>query len=237
MKNSDTTGVKTGGDRLSTRGTGNALRYGLSLPIAAVATVGLTLSMAALIATEFTPQDKTETASFEINPRVEDIPDVKRIEEPDPLREVETPPPPPTVATEQTSPVDLPVIKVAGKVPIFKMDPLDLGGGVKVVPIDTPPTPLVRIPPIFPARFLQGDVSGYCRVRFDISSEGKPFNVQTTTCTSSQLKSATVKSVQKWKYAPKIQDGLSVTRSGLETTIRFDLTGGRGEILPLPSGY
>ena len=49
-------------------------RYGLTLPLAVVATVGLTLSMGTLIAAEFTPQDKAETAVFEINPFVEEIP-------------------------------------------------------------------------------------------------------------------------------------------------------------------
>lgn len=213
-----------------------ALRYGLSLPLAAVATIGLTVSMASLIATEFTPQDKTETANYEINPRVDDIPDVVRTERPDPLREVETPPPPPTIDTYQTVAVDLPIIEVTRERTVFKMDRLNLKTDFNVT-IDKDPTPLVRIPPVFPNRFLQGNVSGYCRVRFDISPEGLPFNVQTTTCTNNQLKSATVKSVQKWKYAPEMRDGIPVSRSGLETTIRFDLRGDRGEVLPLPSGY
>lgn len=233
----NTTHMKLDEGDLSTFKLGNTLRYGLSLPLAAVATIGLTLSMAALIATEFTPQDKIETASFEINPRVDDIVEPLRPEKPDPLKEVETPPPPPVVATIKTAAVDLPIIKVVGKTMEFKMDDLSFGEAIKVIPMDTNTTPLVRIPPIFPNRFLQGDVSGYCRVRFDISAEGQPFNVQTTTCTSGQLKSATVKSVQKWKYAPEIQNGRPVSRSGLETTIRFDLAGDSGEILPLPSGY
>lgn len=237
MVNSDRVFEKTGEVDPSTLKTGNVLRYGLSLPLAAVATVGLTLSMAALIATEFTPQDKMETASFEINPRVDEIPDVVRTEQPDPLKEVETPPPPPIIATDVASPVDLPVIKVAGKIPPFEIGVLDLGKATKVVPMDSDPTPLVRIPPVFPNRFSQGDVSGYCRVRFDISAEGQPFNVETTICTSGQLKSATVKSVQKWKYAPKIHNGRPVSRSGLEAKIRFDLMGDRGETLPLPSGF
>ena len=236
MKNSDTAFVKSGEGELPTHEVGHAIRYGLSLPLAAVATVGLTLSMAALIATEFTPQDKMETASFEINPRVDDIIEPLRPEKPDPLKEVETPPPPPTIATYKTASVNIPEIKEVGKITPFKMDVIDFGAGL-TVRIDTPSTPLVRIPPIFPNRFLQGDVSGYCRVRFDISAEGQPFNVQTTTCTSGQLESATIKSVQKWKYAPKVHDGRAVSRSGLETTIRFDLADDNGEILPLPSGY
>ena len=221
----------------STPRTGNALRYGATIPLAAAVTIGLTLSMAALIATEFTPQDKAETASFEINPRVEDIMIFTPTEKPDPLEDVETPPPPPRIATDDAAKVDIPVIKVAGKVTPFKMDELSFGRDFDVVPIDKNPTPQVRIPPVFPNRFSQGNVSGYCRVQFDITAQGQPVNVETTMCTSSQLKSATVKSVQGWKYAPEIRNGRAVARSGLEATIRFDLRDERGEILPLPSGY
>jgi len=168
------------------------VRYGAALPLAAVMTMGLTLSMAGLIKAEFIPQDKTETANYEINPRVEVIPD--------------------------------PIRKENG----------DLTKGIK---IEKTVAPLVRVPPVFPARFLQGNFSGYCRVSFDISPEGRPFNVQTTICTNQQLESATVKSVQDWKYSPEIRDGRPVSRSGLETIIRFDLQGERGELLPLPNGF
>ena len=216
---------------------GNALRYGMSLPLAAAATIGLTLSMAALIATEFTPQDKAENASFEIKPHVEDILIFTPTEKPDALKDVETPPPPPKIATDDAAKVDIPVIKFAGKVTPFKMDKLSFGGDIDVVPMDKHPTPQVRIPPVFPNRFSQGNVSGYCRVRFDITAQGQPVNVETTMCTSSQLKSATVKSIQRWKYAPEIRNGRAVARSGLETTIRFDLRDERGDVLPLPNGY
>jgi len=216
--------------------TGNALRYGIALPFAATITVALTLSMAALIASEFTPQDKAENASFEINPRVDPVPIAVRKEAPDPLKEVVVPPPPPTTGYVQTVEVNLPFIPMTGEKTEFEMEKIEFGAGVNIQ-VDTPPTPHVRIPPVFPARFLQGDVSGYCRVTFDISAEGQPFNVKTSTCTNARLASPTVKSVQKWKYAPEIRDGRSVSRSGLETTIRFDLRDERGEVLPLPSGY
>lgn len=215
----------------------DALRYSAILPLAAVATVGLTLTMAALVATEFTPQDKVEVAVYEINPVVDDIPDPIRDIKLDPLTEVEVPPPPPTLATVQVAKVELPTIQVVGAKTEFVIKDLDFGALIKTVHIDKEPTPLVRIAPVFPSRFLQGDVSGYCRVRFDISPDGQPFNVSATSCTNAQLKSPTVKSVQKWKYAPKIENGRPVARSGLQATIRFDLQDERGEVLPVPSGY
>ena len=214
-----------------------AFRYGAILPLAAVMTIGLMVSMAALIATEFSPQEKTETASFEINPLEDDTVEPPRTEKPDPLKKVETPPPPPTVATFKTAEVSLPVVKIVGKKTEFDIDKLDLGQNFKTVSIKRDLAPVFRVPPVFPARFMQGDVSGYCRVRFDLNPEGKPFNIDITICTDSQLRTATIKSVRKWKYTPQVEDGRPVTRSGLETTIRFDLTDEREKVLPLPNGF
>ena len=215
----------------------NGIHYGMALPLAALMTIGLTVSMASLIATEFKPQDKLETANYEINPRVDDILEPPRNEKPDPLKQVETPPPPPTIATFKTAAVSLPTIEVVGKKTELDIGKLDLGQSLETIPIERELAPINRIPPVFPARFMQGNVSGYCRVRFDINPEGKVFNIDTTICTDSQLRTATIKSVRKWRYTPQIEDGRPVSRSGLETKIRFDLTDERGARLPFPSGY
>jgi len=87
----------------------------------------------------------------------------------------------------------------------------------------------VRIPPIMPPR---AEKSGHCKVRFDVSPEGQPFNVVTTFCTQSVFKRPSTKSVQKWKYNPKIVDGRATARKGVETKITFRLADERGNIIP-----
>ena len=236
MMQSDQKFKKSGESAAVESASGNALRYGIALPFAATVTVALTISMAALIATEFTPQDKVEVARFEINPLVIEIDDFVKTEV-KPIREVEVPPPPPTTGVIKTAEVKLPKIDVIGKKNEFKRTDIIFDNPINIHVDKEDPTPLVRILPVFPNRFLQGNVSGYCKIRFDISPEGQPMNIQTTLCTNSQLKSAAVKSVQKWKYSPRIQNGRPVSRSGLETTIRFDLRDERGNVLPLPSGF
>ena len=108
---------------------------------------------------------------------------------------------------------------------------------IEDVKVDAGPKPMVRIPPVIPSRFLQGNHSGYCRVRFDVSPQGKPYNVVATLGTNSQLERPTIRSVQKWKYAPKIQNSRAVMRSGVEGIVRFDLLDENGKLLPLPEGY
>ena len=78
----------------------------------------------------------------------------------------------------------------------------------------------------------RAEKSGHCKVRFDVSPEGAPFNVQATYCTQSLFERASIKSVQKWKYNPKIVDGRAVARSGVESKITFKLTDERGRMIP-----
>jgi protein TonB len=206
------------------------------MPLAAGVTLLLLISMANLIAAEFKPQDKLATSSFEINPVPDDLPPVINITPPDPLKQVEVPPPPPTLDVEKVAEVELPIIVIDGGITPFDPSTIEIPFGERgIVSVDGDPSPIVRIPPVFPARFSQGNYSGYCRVSFDISAEGQPFNVTTLDCTNRQLKAASIKSVQKWKYTPKILDGRPVSRAGLETTIQFRLKDERGRLLPLPN--
>ena len=97
--------------------------------------------------------------------------------------------------------------------------------------------PIIRIPPMFPPRFLQGNHSGYCKVKFDVDEKGVPFNVKTTFCTSSILSEDTSISVRKWRYSPKYENGKAVIRPNVESTVRFDLQDESGGKLPFPDGY
>ena len=105
----------------------------------------------------------------------------------------------------------------------------------KIEVSDREAQPLVRIPPMMPPRFMENSKhSGYCRVKFDVSPEGAPFNVITTYCTSRMLERSTIKSVQKWKYQPKIVNGTPVARSGVEQKVSYRLADERGRVLPFP---
>lgn len=212
------------------------IRWIIFTPLAALFTLFLFMAMRFLISAEFKPQDKTETASFEINPKVEDIKVIERETRVDKVKKVITPPPPPQIERAKADKPTEKIASIEGAIPEFEAPKID-AANFKITVSDRDAQPLVRIPPIIPPRFLQGDNSGYCKVRFDVSPEGQPFNVDAYICTTNQLKSSTVKSVGKWKYNPKIIDGRSVSRTGVETTIRFDLADERGRKLPLPSGF
>lgn len=89
--------------------------------------------------------------------------------------------------------------------------------------------PLFRIPPIMPPR---AEKSGHCKVKFDVSPEGKPFNVIATYCTETWFRRSSIRSVEKWRYNPEIVEGVAVQRKGLETKVNFQLADEYGNIIP-----
>ncbi|MBT3592889.1 MAG: energy transducer TonB [Hellea sp.] len=206
----------------------NVIRWILGFPVAALVTVGLFVLMMTLIAEEFKPQEKLATASFDINPTVEDIKVIKRDTKVKQVKKVVTPPPPPTIERQQAAKPQERIASLEGAIPDFEAPKIDRKN-FKIAVSDRDAQPLVRIPPIMPPR---AEKSGHCRVKFDVSPEGAPFNVNTTFCTQSLFERATIKSVQRWKYNPKIVDGRAVARNGVENKVTYRLTDERGRIIP-----
>lgn len=204
-----------------------AMRWLAIIP-AAIVTVVLFVLMMSLISEEFKPQDKLELAAFEINPKVEDVQLLERETKITKIQKIETPPPPPQIERQKADRPAEPIASLEGAIPEFEAPEIDRSQ-FQITVSDRDAQPLVRIPPIMPPR---AEKSGHCKVRFNVSPEGKPFDVETTYCTQSLFRSATIRSVQKWKYNPKIQDGRPVGRVGVESRITFRLADERGNIIP-----
>jgi len=206
----------------------NIVRWVLFIPVAAFVTISLFVLMMTLIADEFKPQDKLDNASFEINPKVEDIKVTVREVKIDKVKKVVTPPPPPTIERAQAAKPSEAIASLEGAIPDFETPKIDRTN-FKIAVSDRDAQPLVRIPPIMPTR---AEKSGHCLVRFDVSPEGAPFNVVTTFCTQRVFERATIKSVQKWKYNPKIDNGRAVSRTGVENKVSYRLQDERGRLIP-----
>jgi len=207
---------------------GSLIRWIFGIPFAAFVTFALFVVMMVLIAGDFKPQEKLAAANFDINPTVEDIKVVKRETKIDKVKKVITPPPPPQIERQQAAKPTEAIASLEGAIPDFEPPKIDRQN-FKIQVSDRDAQPLVRIPPIMPPR---ADKSGHCRVQFDVSPEGQPFNVSTTFCTSRVFERSTIKSVQKWKFNPKIVDGRAVSMSGVENKVTYRLTDERGNIIP-----
>ena len=202
-------------------------RYAPSAVLAVGVTIGITLGMADMIKAEFQPQEKAENMAFEINPQVEELPVVSRTERKIEVKRVETPPPPPRIEQFDVTAPDVDIVEMGGGVPDFKMPDIKRDFIITVSDRDAAPT--VRIAPIMPPR---AEKSGHCRVRFNVSAEGAPYDVQTTYCTQSLFERATIKSVQRWKFNPKMVGGRAVVMQGVENKVSYRLSDDRGNIIP-----
>ncbi|WP_418152616.1 energy transducer TonB [Litorimonas sp. RW-G-Af-16] len=205
-----------------------AMRWSASAIFAGGVTTALTLSMAAMIATEFQPQDKLLAASFEINPVEQDIVVNDNRVEIEPYKKVQTPPPPPTVGNPETDKVTVPPIIMDGDSNVFDTKPIKMAM-VTSINMERDYQPLVRIPPTMPMRATK---SGHCNVVFDVSPEGKPFNVRASYCSQSMFERPAIKSVQNWQYNPQMVDGRAVTVNDIQTKISFRLVDERNQIIP-----
>ena len=207
---------------------GGFVRFILGTILAAFITLLLFVFMYSRVKVEFKALDKEEKLSFEINPKIEEVKIARQEVKVAKVKRVNTPPPPPMIERQQASQPSVPIASLEGAIPDFETPKIDRQS-FKIAVSDRDAQPLVRIPPIMPPR---AEKSGHCKVRFDVSPEGQPYNVTATYCSSSVFKRASIKSVEKWKYNPKIVDGRAVARRGVESQITFRLADERGNIIP-----
>lgn len=119
-----------------------------------------------------------------------------------------------------------------GMITQSKMDTEALKAGVcKCWPYEemsaNAPLPKLRVPPKMPSRARR---SGHVQVLFDVSREGKPYNVRATSATNTIFVKPSIKSVEKWKY--EIGDDLkNEDLKGIVSKISFQLYE-QGRILP-----
>ena len=84
--------------------------------------------------------------------------------------------------------------------------------------------PLVRVNPDYPRRALERGIEGWVHVRFTITAAG---TVKDLVVVDSEPKGvfdeAASKAVLRWRYNPKVENGVAVERVGEQTLIRFKL--------------
>ncbi len=135
---------------------------------------------------------------------------------------------PPQIERQRAKTTKDRIASLEGATPQFEPPKIDRQS-FKIRVGDRDAQPLVRIPPTMPTR---AERSGHCRLRFDVAPSGAPFNVMATHCSEKLFERDSIKSVQKWKYIPKIVDGQAVGRSGVETKVTFRLVDEYGNIVP-----
>jgi periplasmic protein TonB len=89
--------------------------------------------------------------------------------------------------------------------------------------VDHPPTPLVKMPPIYPYKAKRLEVEGFVKVRFLVDEEGTVSRLSIIDSSPKGVfEDSVLQTVPLWKFTPGRIHGESVS-SWVVTTIRFEL--------------
>ena len=196
-------------------------RYVISIVIGSFVTISLLFVMQLLIVTgKQALTDPRERHKLEFvrvkrneNLNVEDIVPEK------PPKPPETPPETPPQDMDNINP-DAPSINVA---PPTVTANTDIGGpgGMNIAEGDY--LPIVRVAPVYPARALSRGLEGFVDLSFTVTTTGTVKDPIVLQSTSSLFERAAIRAVLKFKYKPRVVDGVPVEVPGVKTRISFML--------------
>jgi len=84
--------------------------------------------------------------------------------------------------------------------------------------------PLVRINPEYPPRALSRGIEGYVIVQFNITATGTVRDVIVVDAKpKGMFDQAAVRAVERWRYNPRVEEGVAVERVGVQTMLTFKL--------------
>ncbi|MDH3748820.1 MAG: energy transducer TonB [Gammaproteobacteria bacterium] len=196
-------------------------RYAFSIVVGVVVTLSLLFVMQLLIATGKAALTKPrERAQL-------DFVRVRRNENINTADFTPDKPPPPPEVPPETPPQEMdsmdpnaPTINVA---PPMVTASTDIGGpgGMNIAEGDY--LPIVRVAPVYPARALSRGLEGYVDLSFTVTTTGTVREPIVLFSTSSLFERAATRAVLKFKYKPRVVDGVPVDVPGVKTRITFKI--------------
>ena len=136
-----------------------------------------------------------------------------------PPKPPETPPETPPQEMDSIDP-DAPSINIAA--PTVDTN-TDIGGpgGMNIAEGDY--LPIVRVAPVYPARALSRGLEGYVDLSFTVTTAGTVRDPVVLFSTSSLFERAATRAVLKFKYKPRVVDGVPVDVPNVKTRITFKI--------------
>jgi len=100
---------------------------------------------------------------------------------------------------------------------------IDIGGpgGMNIAEGDY--LPIVRVAPVYPARAQSRGLEGYVDMSFTVTSTGTVIEPVVVFSTSGLFERAATRAVLKFKYKPRVVDGIPVNVPGVKTRITFKM--------------
>lgn len=197
---------------------GALVRLIVGIPGAVIVTAALFLLMAALIKQELRLEDEKASINLEITAQIDDT-DINDANRDFKRPTLDAPPPPPPAVND---PSNRPALDgVRAQIPTINAN-LNIGSGFNP---DRDAQPLVRIQDPYPERCMaRAKPKESVTVQFDVTPEGTTTNVQVVDSSDSCFNRSVIRSVERWKYQPKVVDNTPQWRRGVQTTITYELT-------------
>ena len=196
-------------------------RYAFSIVIGVVVTLSLLFLMQLLIVTGkealVKPRDRANLEFVRV--RREETLNLDEFTPEKPPKPPETPPETPPQDMDNIDP-NAPTINVAP--PTVNTDAQIGGpGGMNIAEGDY--LPIVRVAPVYPARALSRGIEGYVDMSFTVTTTGSVRDPVVDFSTSSLFDRAAEKAVLKFKYKPRVVDGVPVEVHNVKTRITFKI--------------
>ncbi len=196
-------------------------RYAFSVVIGVIVTLSLLFVMHLLIVTGkqalTKPRDRANLEFVRVK-RNESL-NVEDFTPEKPPKPPETPPETPPQDMDNVDP-DAPTINVA---PPQVTAETNIGGpgGMNIAEGDY--LPIVRVAPVYPARALSRGLEGYVDMAFTVTTTGTVKDPVVVFSTSSLFERAAIRAVLKFKYKPRVVDGVPVEVPNVKTRITFKI--------------
>jgi protein TonB len=148
-------------------------------------------------------------------------PETKKREPPKREKPQQQPPPPDMNMAKAMRPGDVvgemvPMVDTGAE--LEKASSLGAGGNDRDV------VPLVRVDPDYPPRARQRGIEGWVDIEFTISPVGTVQDARVIAANPSFVfDRSALRAVRKWRYNPKIENGVPTPRPGVKVRIRFEL--------------
>jgi len=133
--------------------------------------------------------------------------------------------PPPQPPQPQLENLDANPNKIAISAVPVETD-IEMSGGFSLGVGEGDYLPIVKVAPIYPNRALSRGVEGFCVVQYTVTKQGTtkdPFVVEGQ-CTSSLFNSASINAALKFKYKPRVLDGVAVEVPGVQNKFTYEIT-------------
>lgn len=210
-------------ESLSLNRSGDIVRLAIGLVLGLVITAGLFWMMQYLIATaDRTLNESTSGALLDFVRLKRDETIQRRQLKPKKPPPPDTPPPqPPTPKLENLNPSAEKIAITA--VPV--QTDIEMSGGFSLGIGEGDYLPIVKVAPIYPARALQRGLEGFCVIQYTVTSLGtiKGPVVVENQCTSSLFHRASLQAALKFKYKPRVIDGVAVEVPGVQNKFTYEI--------------